>query len=527
MQLVRSGTTSIACLSRLITAARPRRWQTTAAPAQDAAQDKSVDVLGMMERRGLIKDVAGDRAELRRILIERDSAAYSGIDPTASSLHLGHLVPLNILFWLYRHGHRAVSLLGDATVRIGDPTDRLQARKELAANQRVDNITKMRQQLGRLWDNMDNMLQEQEGRETGPDMKPHARRVVDANNRWLSQLSITDYLATVGQCGKIGAMLSRDTVKNRLEKGESMSLAEFNYPMIQAYDWWYMFQESGVEIQIGGSDQYGNIVSGMDLIDYMMKNDRATPVTKGKKPFGITTPLLTTSAGDKFGKSAGNAVWLDPELTKPFDLYGYLLRTADDDVERFLKLLTLVPERDISEIMVKHLSNPSRRQGQHLLALNICRLAYGHDWAAKTAAEHAKSRRLTLQGIAEDSERRVILPRSLFEVSSIGHLLLYAGLAESVTKGNALRRSGGLYRASGAAGESDELRFVAVDKSVNNVESKDLLIGGKYIILRSGKWKVVALEVVDDVEFDTKGLQVPGLDDWRERASSLQNDQVS
>ncbi|KAF2218925.1 hypothetical protein BDZ85DRAFT_291947 [Elsinoe ampelina] len=489
------------------------------APSQEATlEGQSDDVLGILEQRGLIKDVAGDRGVLRGLLQQNEIAAYSGIDPTASSLHLGHLLPLNILFWLHNHGHRAVSLLGDATVRIGDPTDRLQARKELGTDQRTDNISNMKRQLDQLWANMNAMTTER-----APPMAPSvARHTIDSNNRWLSKLSITDYLATVGQCGKMGAMLSRETVKNRLEKGESMSLAEFNYPMIQAYDWWYMFRESGVQVQIGGSDQYGNIVAGMDLIDYMARR-HATPAVKDRKPFGITTPLLTSSAGDKFGKSAGNAVWLDSNLTKPFDLYGYLLRTADDDVERFLNLLTLVPNDSIKEIMVEHSLDPSRRKGQHLLALEICRLAYGKDWAARTAAEHAKSRKLTLQDLVQDDAgKRLYLPRTLFEVCSISHILLYAGIVDSASKANILRRSGGLYRAVQNPSDTQELTFEALptDKA-SKLSGKDLLLDGRFAVIRSGKWKMSTIEVVDDADFEGRGFRVKGLDDWRGKVESL------
>ncbi|KAG8625505.1 hypothetical protein KVT40_007256 [Elsinoe batatas] len=506
-----------------------RSWASTphgTAPSQEATlHGQSDDVLGILEQRGLIKDVAGDRGALRELLLKNKIAAYSGIDPTASSLHLGHLLPLNILFWLHNHGHRAVSLLGDATVRIGDPTDRLQARKELGTDQRTDNISNMKRQLEQLWMNMNAMATEHT-QHVAPTAKRHT---IDSNNRWLSKLSITEYLATVGQCGKMGAMLSRDTVKNRLEKGESMSLAEFNYPMIQAYDWWYMFQESGVQVQIGGSDQYGNIVAGMDLIDYMARTGHGTPATKDRKPFGITTPLLTSSAGEKFGKSAGNAVWLDSNLTKPFDLYGYLLRTADDDVERFLNLLTLVPNDSIREIMVEHSLTPSGRKGQHLLALEICRLAYGKDWAARTAAEHARSRKLTLQDLVQDhAGKRLYLPRTLFEVCSISHILLYAGIVDSASKANTLRRSGGLYRAVQTAGDTQELSFEALPTdTVSKLNGKDLLLDGRFAVIRSGKWKVSSIEVLDDVDFEKKGLRVCGLDNWQEKVKTLCRPQTS
>ncbi|PNS21780.1 tyrosine-tRNA ligase [Sphaceloma murrayae] len=485
------------------------RWPRPASFAR-LASSSTVGLLDVLEQRGLVKHVAGDRQQLRHRIDQGKISAYSGIDPTASSLHLGHLLPLNILFWLYSYGHTAVSLVGDATVRIGDPTDRLQARNELKHDQRLRNIQSIEDQLHQLWGNLENVLEERDRSSSPTPSISKRNRRIDSNNRWLSNLTVPEYLATVGQCGKLGAMLSRDTVKNRLEKGESMSLAEFNYPMIQAYDWWYMFQETGVEIQIGGSDQYGNIVAGMDLIDWMVKQAPASTEIKGNAPFGITTPLLASSTGEKFGKSAGNAVWLDPTLTKPFDLYGYLVRTADADVERYLKLLTLVPNDQISTVLREHAVNPARRKAQHLLALEICRLAHGADWAAKTAAEHEQSRKLILGSILDASaDNRVYLPRSLVDASSLSQILVYAGLAASNSKASALRQSGGLYIARLLSDETHELEFKQAERQTKEqIRIADMILRERYLILRSGKWKMITIEVLEDKEFEQRGLSL-------------------
>jgi tyrosyl-tRNA synthetase len=179
-------------------------------------------------------------------------------------------------------------------------------------------------------------------------------------------------------------MLNRDSVKMRMDSGAGMSFAEFSYPLFQGYDWWMLHQKFGVQLQIGGSDQYGNICAGIEAVKYMTNDTHeVTPAL-----YGITTPLLTTATGEKFGKSAGNAVWLDKDMLSSFDLYQYFMRTADADVERYLKLFTFLPLGDIKLIMLKHFQDPGQRTAQHILAKELVELAHGADAAKLAEQEH-------------------------------------------------------------------------------------------------------------------------------------------
>lgn len=256
-------------------------------------------------------------------------------------MHVGHMIPFMALFWLYLHGYHSITLLGGATAKVGDPTGRLMARENQGRSLRAANTVAMHYQLKKLWNNVETV-----GRKYGYERDQNWHRELANNSMWLNKASIAEVLSIMGTGLRMGAMLSRDTVKNRMEKGDGMSFSEFCYPILQAWDWWHMYSTKGIQLQIGGADQFGNIVSGMDAIKYIIKTNpnpekrgdnalrRALPPADHDKlqnpesgdplntPMGFTVPLMTTSSGEKFGKSAGNAVWLDKEQTSVFNLYG-------------------------------------------------------------------------------------------------------------------------------------------------------------------------------------------------------------
>ncbi|KAF2148678.1 hypothetical protein K461DRAFT_246732 [Myriangium duriaei CBS 260.36] len=511
-------------------------WQEHATLISARQAKHAIEVL---EERGLIKAIAGDRTQLIQRLTSQRIAAYSGIDPTAPSLHVGHLIPLNVLFWLYACGHTVTSLVGDTTARIGDPTDRLTARNARSKGEEQDSSSRMKDQLKMIWRNVDKTLEtrkqmlNQDDYGFRQDLGP--RRSIDSNSRWLRNMTLWDFLRTMGRSAKMGAMLSRDTVKNRLEKGESMTMAEFTYPLLQAMDWFHMYAERGVEVQIGGSDQYGNIVAGIDYINYMQ---RAHPEectigkpglnAKSRSPYGITTPLLETSSGQKFGKSAGNAVWLNADMTSPFDLYGHLLKTSDDDVERFLKLLTIAPLDWIEKAMVEQRKDPSKRPAQHLLAQEICRIAHGEAIMEKTREEHQRSRGLSVDNFASGagdktstvegvipstgSKARHYLPHSLVATTQLVSIAPLVGATGSVKEAKILREQGGLYVATKSNDDPNKLEF----KQANSlVTREDWLIDGKYLVMRAGKWRTYPIEVLSDEAFEERKLQVKGRPDWK------------
>jgi tyrosyl-tRNA synthetase len=289
----------------------------------------------MLEERGFVNQIVGTRDQLKDLLDHRRSGIYAGIDPTAQSMHVGHMVPFMALSWMYVYGYPVYFLLGGATARIGDPEGRLQGRSEMSRMTFKANMTNMHMQLKRFGASM----------ETYADRRGYKRewawrRTLVNNVQWQEKTTMSSFLRMMGSGVRLGPMLGRDSVKNRQEKGDGMSFAEFTYPLMQAWDWWELFK-NGVQIQIGGSDQFGNILQGIDAVKHVAAHDRPyrdrleqeekLRAAKGGRvitddPMGWTVPLLTTASGEKFGKSAGNAIWLDKAMTSCFDLYQVSLQ---------------------------------------------------------------------------------------------------------------------------------------------------------------------------------------------------------
>jgi tyrosyl-tRNA synthetase len=470
--------------------------------------------------------------------------AYVGVDPTAQSLHVGHLVPMMALFWMYLHGYGAITLVGGSTVKIGDPTDRLKDRDKIEKTDLAVNIAKIHYQLKRIWGNV-----EKQAVRFGYEKEHAWSRGLLNNSMWLMKTPFMEVVNRLFKGMRMGPLLSRDIVKRRLEDGgEGMPLDEFIYPLVQAWDWWEMYSSPrGIMMQIGGSDQYGNIVSGVEAIKYL--RDTETDATLKKPddllhtPVGFTVPLMTDSSGGKFGKSAGNAVWLDPFMTSSFDLYGYFVRRPDADVEKLLKVLTFLPLADIKAIMEIHAQDPSRRLAQHALALEMVALAHSAE-AAKTAEEqhrtvYARAAGTTVatgtasipqpalagfpsdgpatQAKAVNFEADVELPESLIYGKSLGRILYAAGLAGSASEGTRLTASQGAYIA-GAPGQPaqsnkgmswGDLSFTPV-KNWFPGDTKNFVIGGNLLILRRGKHFIRIVKIVSDDEWALSGNKYPG-----------------
>lgn len=396
------------------------------------------------------------------------------------------------------------------------------------------------------------------------------RRAVANNATWLSKVSIGEFMKHLGKGIRMGPLLGRDTVKNRLEKGTGMSYAEFSYPMIQGWDWWHMFQ-TGTQIQIGGADQYGNILSGSEVVKACMAEDTAFRLKHAKDlkgstatgdPLGFTVPLLTTSSGEKFGKSAGNAIWIDKQQTSSFDLYQFFLRSADEDVERYLKMLTFLSLSEIRAIMTEHKQDESKRIAQHKLAYDFVYLVHGRTAANEAQTLHAQafSKNLTLGEIQaqmkatqeqakqpettpdgrpkdfhpslnkntthltqESSyELNMKLPKSLVHQQPLPRILWSAGLAASRSEGQRLINNGGIYIGGqiGPNGEpipmGDQVTYIAAkDPKWSSFEN---LIVDDILVLRTGKWKKKFIQIVSDEEFEKLGLKCPG---WKEDTETV------
>ncbi|XP_028602047.2 tyrosine--tRNA ligase, mitochondrial [Podarcis muralis] len=330
-------------------------------------------LLAAQLERGLFQEIFPPQAAEEQLpgLLEAGRlpvTAYCGFDPTADSLHVGHLLAVQGLLHFQRAGHNVVALVGGATARLGDPSGRAEEREVLPEERARENAASLRRGLQRLFDNHRELFWSGEGTRLG-------RAAVLDNASWLEREPVVGFLCAVGGHLRMGTLLSRQSCKARLSSPAGMGLAEFLYPALQAYDFLHLHRHHGCRIQLGGADQMGNIMSGHDLV---------SKVT-GEDVFGITVPLVTSTTGDKLGKSAGNAVWLNRNRTSPFELYQYFVRQPDSAVKRYLKLFTFLPLPEIQHIMEMHAKEPEKWGPQKRLAAEVTKLVHG-----KAGLESAK-----------------------------------------------------------------------------------------------------------------------------------------
>ncbi|XP_007428448.1 tyrosine--tRNA ligase, mitochondrial [Python bivittatus] len=322
-------------------------------------------LLATQYQRGLFQEVFPPQPAEERLIDFLQAGrppvtAYCGFDPTADSLHVGHLLAVLGLLHFQRAGHDVIALVGGATAQLGDPSGRTKAREALAAERVQEHARGLREGLQRLFQNHRELFWAADSRRLG------SVRFLD-NANWLESESVVSFLGEVGSHLRMGTLLSRQSCKARLSSPEGMGLAEFLYPALQAYDFLHLHRHYGCLIQLGGADQLGNIMSGYDLI---------TKVT-GEDVYGITVPLITSTTGDKLGKSAGNAVWLNRNRTSPFELYQFFVRQPDATVERYLKLFTFLSDLEIDHIMQIHAKEPEKWGPQKRLAAEVTKLVHG------------------------------------------------------------------------------------------------------------------------------------------------------
>ncbi|MGA1665918.1 MAG: tyrosine--tRNA ligase [Bacteroidia bacterium] len=300
-----------------------------------------------LQERGLVQDyVPGLDALLEREKI----AVYAGFDPTADSLHIGNLVPIMLLVHFQRAGHRPIALVGGATGRVGDPTGRSAERAVLSREQLEHHLACQKAQLQQFLD--------------FDPASPSAARMVN-NEDWFGNWGFLDFIGEVGRHIPINYMLAKDSVKLRLENG--MSFMEFCYQLIQGYDFVHLYRHYGCKVQVGGSDQWGNITTGTELIRRM----------DGGEAWALTAPLTKKSDGSKFGKSEGGNVWLDPQKTSPYRFYQFWLNVSDEEASRYLPVYTLLPMNEIAEAIQTHHQAPHLRFAQRLLAEEVTRMVHG------------------------------------------------------------------------------------------------------------------------------------------------------
>ncbi|KAF8131435.1 hypothetical protein EV363DRAFT_1431423 [Boletus edulis] len=299
--------------------------------------------------------------------LEQPRTVYLGIDPTAKSLHAGHLLPLICLLHFQLRGNNVIALIGGATGLVGDPSGRMTERQLAEETQIELNTPKLTQAIRNSSDRLS----------TQPSTLPLLQ--VLNNLSWLKDVNLLDFLRTTGIHFRVNIMLTRDIVKTRMSTQQGISFTEFTYQLLQGYDFYELSRTHGCTIQVGGSDQWGNILPGVELINKIERTTLCSEDIAKEKGFALTTPLLTTSLGEKFGKSAGNAIWLEHDMTSYFDFYQFFMRTSDSDVEKYLKLFTLLPVEEISSVVHDHQASPEHRIAQKLLAEEVTLMVHGQD----------------------------------------------------------------------------------------------------------------------------------------------------
>jgi tyrosyl-tRNA synthetase len=375
--------------------------------------------------RGLVYDATEG---LEALVARERVTAYIGFDPTAASLHVGSLLPVMALARLQRFGHRPIAIVGGGTGLIGDPSGKTQERVLLTEAQVAANVRGLREQLGRFLDFA---------------CGSNAAQIVD-NAEWLRPLDVMTFLRDIGKHFTVNYLLQKESVRRRLEQDEGISFTEFSYVLLQAYDFLVLYDRYGCTVQLGGSDQWGNITAGCDLIRKV----------RGGRAYGLVLPLVTTASGVKFGKTEAGTVWLDPALTSPFRFYQFWLNTDDRDVVAYLKYFTFLDQDAIDALAREVAQAPERREAQRTLAREVTRLVHGDEAVGR--AERA-SALLFGRSVAEATADEILMvfddvPAIVCEAGSLDgeglavvELAVQAGLATSKSEAARLVRGGGLY----------------------------------------------------------------------------------
>ncbi|PLW56618.1 hypothetical protein PCANC_01457 [Puccinia coronata f. sp. avenae] len=466
------------------------------------------DVIQELEKRGLVAQVTS--RTIRQHLLEQQRTIYLGIDPTAQSLHVGNLVVLITLLHFTLSGHQTILLLGGATGSVGDPSGRNSERVALSQNVLKTNVQSIENQLRKL---LSTSLQHaasisSKKTTTGCQSIAPSLPMIKNNLEWTQDLPLLEFLGSVGRVARVSTMLARDSVKQRLESGSGISFTEFTYQLLQAYDFAKLRSKYRCTVQLGGSDQYGNIMSGIELMTKLQTSSSQNLNTQGNSgsiqeldleshsnlnvAFGLTVPLLTTKEGEKFGKSAGNAVWLDPNLTSPVEFYQTFISIPDSEVLKYLKMLTFVPLEELEQ-HVEHSQNQdkpdSKRELQKLLAKEVTLLVHGESglrraiqgteflFPIEQALQHGHCHwtREELDETFGNSPHWIELKSVEVIGRSIGDLSVASGLYSS--KGEARRaiKSGGL--------RFNHRQITLYDQPV----SQNDLIDSGYLLLMRGK----------------------------------------
>jgi tyrosyl-tRNA synthetase len=381
-----------------------------------------MDLYGELEWRGLVYAATEG---VRDVLQRERVTGYIGFDPTAPSLHVGSMLQIIALTHLQRCGHTPIAVVGGGTGLIGDPSGKASERALLTPDRVAANVAGIRAQLARFLDF---------------DRAPNPAQLVD-NGAWLTTMGAIEFMRDVGKHFTVNSMLARDSVKRRIESEEGISYTEFSYALLQAYDFLELYRRFDCTLQMGGSDQWGNITAGMDLIRRV----------DGGKAHGLVLPLIMTSAGTKFGKSEAGTIWLHPSLTTPYEFHQFWLNTDDRDALRYLRFFTFLDRARIEALEQASLAEPERRHAQRELAREVTRMVHGEDAVreAEAAAEKLFSGEVSRMSVRELLQVFPNVPSTTVANRAGGWplvaLLAEAGVAPSRSEATRLIRGGGIY----------------------------------------------------------------------------------
>jgi len=430
------------------------------------------DFVAELKWRGMIQDIM---PETDQHLMEEMRAAYVGIDPTADSLHIGHLVGVMMLKHFQECGHKPYALIGGATGMIGDPSGKSAERNLLDEETLRLNQDSIKEQLSRFL-------------EFDSDA-PNAAKLVN-NYDWMKEFSFLDFIRDVGKHITVNYMMAKDSVKKRLsaESSDGMSFTEFTYQLVQGYDFLHLYREFNCTLQMGGSDQWGNITTGTELIRRI----------GGGKAYAMTCPLITKADGTKFGKTEGGNIWLDAERTSPYQFYQYWLNTSDDDAEKYIKIFTFLEKDEIEALITEHRESPHQRALQNKLADEITTMV--HSAAELDKAKKASAilfGKSTTEDLAELDERTLLqvfdgVPQTEITKAQLAQTANVTDLLSEVTNGIVFTSKGEARRMIKGGGVSiNKQKIGSADDEVNFN-----LLQGKYLLAQKGKKNYYLISVV-------------------------------
>lgn len=426
------------------------------------------DVIAELKWRGLIQDIIPGTEEQ---LCKEPTVAYVGFDPTADSLHIGSLIPIILLVHLQNFGHKPIALLGGATGMVGDPSGKNEERNLLSADVLEHNLHSVKKQLAAFLD--------------FSDKKANAAEMVN-NYDWFKNISFLDFIRDTGKHISINYMLAKDSVRKRLESENGMSFTEFSYQLVQGYDFYWLYEHKNCKLQFGGSDQWGNIVTGTELIRRKC----------GGQAFAFTCPLLTKADGGKFGKSEKGNIWLDAGKTSPYSFYQFWLNTADADAERFLKIFTFLPKNDIEELVKQHTGNEHQRILQRKLAEELTCFVHSkkdYEFALKASSIlFSNDTAQTLKELSEEQLLQVMEGVPFIEIKK--NILLENQDIVSLLTGTKIFSSKGEARKMISGGGV----FINKEKvnSIDKIISADELLNNKYLLIQKGKKNYFLLKAI-------------------------------